>query len=298
MALDKLDFRLLRMFETIVEAGGFSAAQGELNLSLATISSHIASLETRLGVTLCRRGRSGFQLTPEGRVVYEEVRRLNGTLEQFDAKVRGLRDRLSGSLNIGLVDNTISDATAPLEAVIGEFTDAAPGVSLTIVTRPPQELLRDVIGRQLHLAVASFPRTTLGLVYTDLYFEVQRFYCGRGHPLFDVPDRQIDIGEVRKHNLVARSYWGARDMKVFAISAPKATVSDMESEARLILSGRYLGYLPEHYARQYVESGRIRSIRPDLFGYRAPFQAAHDPGESTNGVVRLFLKILTAHFKR
>jgi DNA-binding transcriptional LysR family regulator len=64
MTLDTLDLRLLRIFVTIVEAGGFAAAQGELNLALSTISSHVAALEARLGMTLCRRGRSGFHLTP------------------------------------------------------------------------------------------------------------------------------------------------------------------------------------------------------------------------------------------
>ena len=67
--LETVDLRLLRLFMTIVEAGGFSAAQSELNLSLSTISTHFADLETRLGLRLCRRGRSGFQLTPEGQAV-------------------------------------------------------------------------------------------------------------------------------------------------------------------------------------------------------------------------------------
>ncbi|MBB3458024.1 DNA-binding transcriptional LysR family regulator [Rhizobium sp. BK313] len=293
MALDKLDFRLLRIFSTIVEAGGFSAAQGELNLSLATISSHISALEDRLGLVLCRRGRSGFSLTPEGRAVYDEVLRLLGTLDQFDARMRGLRDRLTGTLTIGLTDNTISDPNSPLEDVLGRFSDEAPDVSLNIVTKPPHELLRDVIAGQVQIAIASFPRITLGLTYTDLYVENQRFYCGRGHPLFAMDEASIDVNEVRRHNIVARSYWGSRDLKVFAISSPRAVVSDMEAEARLILSGRYLGYLPEHYAKQFVEAGQMRSLRPDLFGYKAPFQAAHDPAQMSRGIVPLFLKILT-----
>lgn len=61
MALDTFDVRLLKIFVTTVEAGGFAAAQGELNLSLSTISSHIAALEGRLNQTLCRRGRAGFR---------------------------------------------------------------------------------------------------------------------------------------------------------------------------------------------------------------------------------------------
>jgi hypothetical protein len=38
MVLNTFDLRLLKIFATIVEAGSFAAAQGELNLSLSTIS--------------------------------------------------------------------------------------------------------------------------------------------------------------------------------------------------------------------------------------------------------------------
>jgi DNA-binding transcriptional LysR family regulator len=64
--LDTVDLRLLRVFATVVEARGFTAAQTILNVSGSTISNQISALETRLGVKLCRRGRAGFKLTEDG----------------------------------------------------------------------------------------------------------------------------------------------------------------------------------------------------------------------------------------
>jgi DNA-binding transcriptional LysR family regulator len=294
--LDTADLRLLRIFATIVESGGLAAAQGELNLSLSTISGHVAALETRLGVKLCRRGRSGFALTDDGRQVYDESRRLLASVDHFDGRVRGLKRALSGALAVGLTDNTISDPDAPLERVFAAFAREAPRVLLTVVTRPPNELLRDLISGEIHVAVASFPRIALGLDYIDLYEESQSFYCGRGHPLFDVPDAGIGIETVRTHPIVGRNYWGQRDLKVFAIGGPSAVVSDMEAEARLVLSGAYLGWLPDHYARGWVEAGLLRPIRSDLFAYAAPFQAAYAPERERQRVVATFLAHLKAVF--
>jgi DNA-binding transcriptional LysR family regulator len=65
------DLRILRIFRTVVECGGFSAAEVELNISRAAISIAISDLETRLGFRLCQRGRSGFSLTNEGSQVYD-----------------------------------------------------------------------------------------------------------------------------------------------------------------------------------------------------------------------------------
>ncbi|MFK4985398.1 hypothetical protein ACI4B7_26595, partial [Klebsiella pneumoniae] len=90
--------------------------------------------------------------------VYEEGRRLFGAVERFDARIRGLKQRMTGTLALGLVDNTITDPQLPLEKVFARFAEAAPEVALSIVTRSPAELLRDVIAGQLHVAISGFPR--------------------------------------------------------------------------------------------------------------------------------------------
>jgi DNA-binding transcriptional LysR family regulator len=296
MPMETQDIRLLKIFASIVESGGFAAAQSELNLSLSTISSHVSALEARLGVILCRRGRAGFKLTEEGRAAYDEIRKLLGNLDQFDDRMRGLRSQLTGTLFLGLTDNTLTDPNARLDTVIRRFSDAAPDVGLSIVTRPPNELLRDVISGQLHLAIAGFPRTTLGLEFKALYTETNDFFCGREHPLFDIPEDAITVERVRSYNLIGRSYWNSRDLKIFAGVTPKAIVSDMEAEARLILSGRFLGYLPQHFAQSFVDRGSLRCIRPDLFRYRSRFHVAHDRSPPQIPAKQLFLDILIQEY--
>lgn len=295
--IDKADIKLLRIFTTVVEAGGFTAAQSELNLSLPTISGRIRDLELRLGLQLCVRGRTGFALTDEGAGVYDEAQKVFATIEGFGRRVQGLRTAMTGQITLGLTDNTLTDNRAPIEAALAQFCEKAPDVILTVVTKPPNELLRDVLSGHVQVAIASFPRQALGLAYDDLYVENHLFFCGSKHPLFPRDDAEIDISEVRLHRLVARGYWGARDMKIFAIPAPRAIVSDMEAEARLILSGHFLGYLPEHYARRFVEEGRLRALRPDLFGYRAVFQLAYNPAKARRPVVAAMIHAILTELR-
>ncbi|MGI0526854.1 LysR family transcriptional regulator [Rhizobium giardinii] len=292
ISVDNADIRLIRIFIRVVESGGLSAAQADLNLSLSTISGKITALEERLGVTLCKRGRSGFELTESGRLIFEECQRLFGSLDQFSRKVSGLRSNLSGNLAVGLVDNTITDPVSPLVRTIAKLAEIAPALHLSIEMKSPGELLRDAVSRKLDLVVGSFPRMALGLAYIDLYEETQNFYCGEGHPLFSVPDEKIGIDEARTHRIIGRNYWAARDIKIFAISSPHATVSSMEAEALLILSGCYLGYLPEHYAAQFVRAGRMRLIRPNLFAYKAKFQVAALEDWKSRPIVRTFVDVI------
>ncbi len=261
----------------VADAGGFAQAEVSLGLGLSTISGQMKALEDRLGLSLCSRGRAGFRLTEAGEAVLAEARGLIAASEGFSARVAGLRDRLAGPVRIGFVDATLGDANARLTEALSAFATEAPEAEIRLSARPPDELLRGVTEGSLDVAVGSFPRVALGLGYADLYRERHHFFAGRDHPLFTLPDAQIDFEAVRRHRLVARGYWGTRDIKGFAGTRVGAVVTEMEAEAMLILSGAFLGYLPVPYAAHWVAEGRMRPLAPARFAYTAPFQLAWRP---------------------
>ena len=107
--LSNIDLRQLRVFVAVTEHGGYSAAQSELNIGLSTISSHMSALEERLGARLCERGRGGFRLTDRGAAAYEETKRLLAAVGEFDSAMSSLQGRVTGVLNIGMVDHVLGD---------------------------------------------------------------------------------------------------------------------------------------------------------------------------------------------
>ena len=96
--LSDMDLRLLQVFKTVVECGGMSAAELELNIGTSTVSRHVKDLETRLGLVLCRRGRAGFALTQEGQRVYDETLRLLAAVDGFRSSVDDIHHRMGGQL--------------------------------------------------------------------------------------------------------------------------------------------------------------------------------------------------------
>ena len=290
ISVEGTDLKLIRIFLRVVDAGGFSAAQSDLNLALSSISERVGALEQRFGLKLCRRGRGGFALTKAGEEFYEECQRLVSTLDQFSTRVTGLSSALPRSITLGLVDNMISDPLCPVPDALARFVDVAPNTHVEIVILSPGELLREVIAQKADLVLGSFPKLALGLAYIDLHEEVHNLYCGAGHPLFGAQDERIDIETVRQHRIIARGYWAARDIRIFAIAAPHATVTNMEAEAHLISSGAYIGYLPDHYARQFGDT--MRPLRPDLFSYRAKFQIATRQEWETRPATKAMIELL------
>ena len=60
--------------------------------------------------------------------------------------------------------------------------------------------------------------------------------------------RQLDKEQISQCPLVTRSYWNTSDLRRRGFSKGSATVETVDAQLLLILSGKYIGYLPEHYA--------------------------------------------------
>lgn len=294
--LDNVDLRLLRVLMAVVEGRGFAAAQAELNVGASTISNHMSALETRLGVKVCTRGRSGFRLTPDGEMIYAEAQRLFAAIDAFQFKVGTLKSSVRASLTIGIIDNTISDINAPLHDLIGAFEKQNPNMLLSIECRPPNQLLREVFEKRLDVAIGSFPKSSDNLKYQELYKERHQLYCGRNHPLFGLDDDLISQKMLADFSIVSRGYWGGRRNTRFPSDKTLAKVNNIEAEARLILSGSYLGYLPDHYASQWVVRGDLRAILPGQLCYDAPFEIAYASSSLERPIVARFIERTTAFF--
>ena len=74
------------------------------------------------------------------------------------------------------------------------------------------------------------------------------------------------------------------------MGAPRiaASVSNMEAQAILIASGRFLGFLPTHYARPWVASGEMRAIDHLGIEWRSPFFLATRVSPQPPQIVRVF----------
>lgn len=266
-SVSDIDIRLLRVFVTIVESGGFAAAQAHLNITESTISTHMHHLEERLGLRLCERGRGGFRLTEDGEAVYTAARELFGSLDGFRSRVASRRQQMSGGLNVGMPDNTITHRGFPLGEAVHRFFGRDNDVHLTLQVLTPRELERAVLEGRLDLAIGPEHQRVAGLCYARLFRERNYFYCGRRHPLFGRAGRKLELAEIAAAGRIGRGYLSKFDHKFFGPVPYSATVFSMEAAAVLILSGRFGGFLPAHYALPWVDAGEMRALRPDLLTY-------------------------------
>jgi len=265
-----VDLKLLRVFKAVVECGGFSAAEVELNIGRSAISRMMADLEARLDLHLCLRGRSGFQLTEHGRLVYEATEELMVDLEKFRANVNAAHSRLVGELTLALTDNMLSDAKSPVVDSLGAFHQRAPEVEIRLLIASPNEVERAVIEGRANLGVAPVHHQLPGLQYQPLYQERSAFYCGARHPLFN--QHTVTLEDIGQYGFIAPGYHHSVLLQErFPQLQVAASSSQVEGIATLILSGQYLGFLPAHYAAQWVEKQQMRALLCEQLTFEVPF---------------------------
>lgn len=285
------DIRLLRIFRTVVERGGFAAAEADLNISRAAISTAMSDLEQRLSLRLCQRGRSGFSLTEEGREVYAYSLQLLSALENFRTQVNSLHAHLKGELNIGITDNLVTMPQMFITDAIGAIKARGPEVMINIRMTPPAEIEVAVLDGRLHLGVVPVIKALPGLNYLPLYSETSQLYCSHDHPLFG--KTPIEDGELRQQDVVAAAYAQTDEaLQHYQSLHVSASATDREGIAFLILTGRYLGFLPTHYAERWVREGRMQSVVPEQRQFTTEFAAITRKGKRPNLILETYLELL------
>ncbi|MDD5031317.1 MAG: LysR family transcriptional regulator, partial [Rhodoferax sp.] len=260
-------------FKTVADCGGMAAAELALNIGTSTVSRHIKDLETRLGLRLCRRGRAGFALTPEGQQIYAETLRLLASADAFRSRVDEIHQRMGGELHLAVFDKTASNPAAHIGEAIALFAAQAPGVALHLHVAPLDAIERGVLDGQFQVGIIPGHRSSGLLAYDELFSETMFLYASAAHPLFASTAAQpTDWQALQSYPFAGLGYHSPNmELAQQQQLARAATGYDQESIATLILSGRFLGFLPDHYAQDFVRQGRLRALRPDVFGYHCSF---------------------------
>jgi DNA-binding transcriptional LysR family regulator len=96
---------------------------------------------------------------------------LFNSIEDFRHEVSDVDKQLRGTLNIGIIDNTITNMDSPLPSAISRFNQRASDVQIQIEVKPPLELEQSVLHGRMHAAIGPYPMHISGLDYRPIFKE-------------------------------------------------------------------------------------------------------------------------------
>lgn len=262
--LSLADIAGLREFVEIVDAGGITAAEARLGKGKSAISLGLSRLEERLSMRLCERGRSGFRLTEQGQMVHSAAVQLLAEISRFNDFVGAATHKLEDEISLFCDDSFLFEFGEPLARVVTRISDRYPKLKLNVRMTSPDQIYASVLEGSADLGFTALIQQNDALEITPVCEERMGIFCGKYHPLFERASQRIPSDVLKQHGFVAAevtqeaSYSElVRDLSITAL-APTIL-----SRMLLVLSSRYLGFMPVTFAQAWVEKGDIRELKSE-----------------------------------
>jgi DNA-binding transcriptional LysR family regulator len=295
--LQDVDIKHLKIFKAVVECGGLSAAEEVTGLGISAISRQLSELEGRLGTPLCKRGRSGFALTPDGQVAYRATLRLLDSMDEFRESIAVAKGVVGGALSVWLVDHSIWPVASPVVAAFREFCTKYPAVSLSVNIGVPDAVERAVAERKAALGLTICKSDLPELEYHVVGVEHASMYCGRGHPAFRQDESATRAILAEPPACIRRGYL-VHDTLPETLHSTNAPVAyHVEATVLLLLTGSYVGIVPDQMAQTWVDSGELHRLPLAEFHTERPLFLVKREGQCADRAAMLLFDAMARTFQ-
>lgn len=255
----------LAAFAAVASHRSFRKAADVMGVSRSALSHAIIGMEEKLGVRLFNRTTRSVSLTEAGTRL---LARLDPVLQDLDQALDTLseeRGTPSGTLRINA---NKSGARILLREIVPRFLDLYPDVELDLVS---EGRLVDIVEQGFDAGVRlleSVPRDMVAVKFGgDVRFiavAAPSYMDGKATP--NTPDDLHAHCCIRQRLPSGKRYrWEfSRRGAEIAVDVPgNLTLDDNDLLAQAAADGRGIAYIPEHFAKPFLESGQLVTVLDD-----------------------------------
>lgn len=283
----------LRHFHAIAMNRNLRRAAISLHLSAPAITHALNHLEELLGVTLCVRSRSGFELTVEGRDLFEATQLIFAEMTKFTERLSGTRET-GGHLLIGVIDDFENRHYTNL---IAKIANHFPTAFLSIVVLPSEEIIKRLHTGDLDVGFGIFWAKSERLHFSKIGEERLTYYISNKHPLFKhrTVDRESIHGmasvwidnESRTKTEIEREVYQAHEGYRLQV---KAFTNNVGAAIKLLRTGKYIVPLPDSTAA--VQTNEFRQIKISKGPRVIPEEFVYNPAVRGNAMKRFAVDLI------
>lgn len=292
-------FEAMRVFCSVIEAGGFAPAADRMGLSTSAVSRHVAQLEAHLNVRLLNRTTRRMSPTDEGFAYFERCTQLLADLEETEASVSGEARQPRGRLRLTA---PIALATLRLAPAFAAFSRQYPDITLDILL---SDNVADFAEEGLDLAIRVGRVGSENLVArhigdTVLLVAAAPDYLARaGTPLS--PD------DLAHHHCLTYTYSSIGNQWSFEDKAGKPITTRIGGPinanngmllAEIAAAGVGIALGPCFILQPLIDSGRLQRVLPDWGTPRLPIHAVYPTRRHLSAKVQAMTGFLTDWFAK
>ena len=173
-----MTIRHLKIFTTVADEGGMSAAAKKLHISQPSVSQAVAELEHYYGIRLFERLSQKIYLTEEGALMLSFSRHI---LDSFDQMEETLH-QASGSVSV-CVGCSVTVGTCLIQDILERARAKKPELSVRVVVNNSSDIEQAILNNEVDLGIVEGILKSSDLLVTPVCQDELVIVCGRNHPL-------------------------------------------------------------------------------------------------------------------
>lgn len=178
--IDAMTLRELRYLVALADHGHFGRAAEACHVSQPTLSTQLKKLEDSLGVVLFERTNKALWMTPVGRKIVDQARRVLAEADTLVELAHASAAPLVGPLTLGIIP-TLGPYLLPW--LVPLLSRACPDLQLVLCEDLTENLIERLRRHRIDTAILSLPIAGPDIACQPLFDEPFLFVCPRGHPL-------------------------------------------------------------------------------------------------------------------
>ena len=155
--LENINLNLYKVFYYVATTKSFKSASEKLYVSQPAVSKQIKNLESILNVKLFYRFNKGIELTSEGKILLEQLEKVNFYLEASQKYLLDSKNLMSGELIIGCQSHITSFY---LLKYIDKFRNDYPNINIKVISDSTASLINALTHHEIDFIVDNFPIET------------------------------------------------------------------------------------------------------------------------------------------
>lgn len=177
-----MTLRQLNYFVALAEARHYRRAAERIGISQPSLSQQIVGLEAAIGVTLIERGQRGAVLTPQGRTILEQDRRIIDETATLRALAQDAKDGVNGTIRLG---STPTIGPYLLPHVMAKLHSAFPELKVVVREAAPAVLQDELLSGAQDMILTQLPVSSADVEVMRLFREPLKLVMARDHPLVE-----------------------------------------------------------------------------------------------------------------
>lgn len=300
----EMDFRQIGAFIQVSRLNSFSKAGDALYLTQPTISAHINSLESELGVKLFDRSSKEIELTKAGEIFYDYAVNMINTRDMAIFSLQEYTHRIEGSLQIAA-------STIPAQYILPEiiklFSGKYVNVKYSLFQFDSREVIDRLLDKEFEIGIVGSHPDEPKLVSQKLCEEEQVLITPKDFRKSDLPSAEISFHDIENENFILRES-GSGTRKEFEKALIKtgkdpgkikvvAQINSTEAVVQAVRQGLGISVVSSYSGRDYEKAGLIRAFRIKDLQLTRSFYMVTVKNRPISPPVKTFMEFITSYFK-